>query len=94
MCGDAGNLAGAGTDVRQCSDALGPRKNLHRPTGQLAGPSRDSEKKRGSAPGSKKRTELGLCKDCVEHKNTFFAHLTVDLVERPPTLLLILNIAD
>jgi hypothetical protein len=23
------NLAGAGTDVRRCSDALGPRKNLH-----------------------------------------------------------------
>ena len=24
------NPAGAGTDVRRCSDALGPRKNLHR----------------------------------------------------------------
>jgi hypothetical protein len=30
MCDDAENLAGAGTDVRRCSDALGPRKNLHR----------------------------------------------------------------
>src|SRR5271154_6602711 len=29
MCDDAENLAGAGTDVRRCSDALGPRKNLH-----------------------------------------------------------------
>jgi hypothetical protein len=29
MCDDAENLAGAGTDVRQCSVALGPRKNLH-----------------------------------------------------------------
>jgi hypothetical protein len=28
MCDDAENLAGAGTDVRRCSDALGPRKNL------------------------------------------------------------------
>jgi hypothetical protein len=26
---DAETAAGAGTDVRQCSDALGPRKNLH-----------------------------------------------------------------
>jgi hypothetical protein len=32
MCDDAENLAGAGTDVRRCSDALGPRKNLHRRT--------------------------------------------------------------
>jgi hypothetical protein len=30
MCDDAENLAGAGTDVRRCADALGPRKNLHR----------------------------------------------------------------
>jgi hypothetical protein len=30
MCDDAENLVGAGTDVRRCSDALGPRKNLHR----------------------------------------------------------------
>ena len=29
MCDDAENLAGAGTDVRRCSDALGPRKTLH-----------------------------------------------------------------
>jgi hypothetical protein len=29
MCDDAENLAGAGTDVRCCSNALGPRKNLH-----------------------------------------------------------------
>jgi hypothetical protein len=29
MCDDAENLAGTGTDVRRCSDALGPRKNLH-----------------------------------------------------------------
>src|SRR5271168_5179985 len=29
MCDDAENLAGAGTDVRRRSDALGPRKNLH-----------------------------------------------------------------
>ena len=28
MCDDAENLAGAGTDVRRCSDALGPRKNF------------------------------------------------------------------
>ena len=28
MCDDAENLAGAGTEVRQCSNALGPRKNL------------------------------------------------------------------
>ena len=28
MCDDTENLAGAGTDVRRCSDALGPRKNL------------------------------------------------------------------
>jgi hypothetical protein len=28
MCDDAENLAGAGTDVRRCSNALGPRKNL------------------------------------------------------------------
>jgi hypothetical protein len=27
---NAETLAGAGTDVRRCSDALGPRKNLHR----------------------------------------------------------------
>jgi hypothetical protein len=30
ICDDAENVAGAGTDVRQCSDALGPRKNLQR----------------------------------------------------------------
>jgi hypothetical protein len=30
MCDDAESLAGAGTDVRRCADALGPRKNLHR----------------------------------------------------------------
>jgi hypothetical protein len=29
MCDAAENLAGAGTDVRRCPDALGPRKNLH-----------------------------------------------------------------
>ena len=29
MCDDAEDLAGAGTDVRRCSNALGPRKNLH-----------------------------------------------------------------
>jgi hypothetical protein len=29
ICDNAENLAGAGTDVRRCSDALGPRKNLH-----------------------------------------------------------------
>jgi hypothetical protein len=29
ICDDAETLAGAGTDVRRCSDALGPRKNLH-----------------------------------------------------------------
>jgi hypothetical protein len=29
MCDDAENLAGARRDVRRCSDALGPRKNLH-----------------------------------------------------------------
>jgi hypothetical protein len=28
MCDDAENLAGAGTDVRRCSDALGPRKTF------------------------------------------------------------------
>jgi hypothetical protein len=30
MCDDAEDLAGAGTDVRRCSNALGPRKNLQR----------------------------------------------------------------
>jgi hypothetical protein len=30
MCDDAETVAGAGTDVRRCSDALGPRKNLYR----------------------------------------------------------------
>ena len=30
MCDDARNLASAGTDVRRCSDALGPRKIIHR----------------------------------------------------------------
>jgi hypothetical protein len=30
MCDDAETVAGAGTDMRRCSDALGPRKNLHR----------------------------------------------------------------
>jgi hypothetical protein len=30
MYDDAENLAGAGTDVQRCSNALGPRKNLHR----------------------------------------------------------------
>src|SRR2546423_13089435 len=29
ICDNAETLAGAGTDVRRCSDALGPRKNLH-----------------------------------------------------------------
>jgi hypothetical protein len=29
MRDDAENLAGAGTDVRRCSDALGPRENLY-----------------------------------------------------------------
>ena len=28
-CDHAETLAGAGTDVRRCSDALGPRKTLH-----------------------------------------------------------------
>jgi hypothetical protein len=30
ICDNAETLAGAGTGVRRCSDALGPRKNLHR----------------------------------------------------------------
>jgi len=37
----AETLAGAGTDVRRRSDALGPRKNLHIPirtASRLAGP--------------------------------------------------------
>ena len=29
MYGDAETVAGAGRDVRRCSDALGPRKNLY-----------------------------------------------------------------
>jgi len=29
MCDNAETLAGAGTGVRRCSDALGPRENLH-----------------------------------------------------------------
>ena len=29
MYDDAENLASVGTDMRRCSDALGPRKNLH-----------------------------------------------------------------
>jgi hypothetical protein len=29
MCDDVEIVAGAGTDVRWCSDALGPRKNLY-----------------------------------------------------------------
>jgi hypothetical protein len=29
ICDNAGTIAGAGTDVRRCSDALGPRKRLH-----------------------------------------------------------------
>ena len=28
MCDDAETVAGAGTDVRRCSDALGPRKTF------------------------------------------------------------------
>jgi hypothetical protein len=41
-----------------------------------------------------KGTELELCKDCVEYKTAFFTQPAVDLVERPPTLLLTLTIAD
>jgi hypothetical protein len=32
--------------------------------------------------------------DCIEYINAFFTHLAVDLVERPPALLLTFTMAD
>src|SRR4051812_43026978 len=52
-------------------------------------------RKRGRrAPGSNKGTELGLYKDCAEYNYTSFTHIAVDLVEKPPTLLLTFTVAD
>jgi hypothetical protein len=66
----------------------------HGPMGQWAGPSRDWLEQGGRAPGSKMGPNWDTVKDCLEYINAFFTHLAVDLVERPPTLLLTFTIAD
>jgi hypothetical protein len=52
------------------------------------------EEKGMKSAREQKGTELELCKDSVEYKTAFFTHPAVDLVERSPTLLFTLTIAD
>jgi hypothetical protein len=73
ICDNAENLAGAGTDVRRCSDALGPRKNLHM---------REIQATATNTKTAKRRLELLRPAQPAEGSQERFGEGAIQIIER------------